>query len=47
MNKLVYDTPCLNTYTIKVSGVLCDSFVSNSLPNYNKRDDISLEWDED
>lgn len=47
MNKSVYYTPCLKTYEIKVSGVLCDSYGSNSLPNYNKRDDISLDWDED
>jgi hypothetical protein len=40
-----YTSPQCRIHEVSVSGMLCDSYTGNSAPNYNKRDDVSLDWD--
>lgn len=47
MSKLKYCGPCLRVLKIEVPGIFCDSYGSKSIPDYNKRSDINIEWDED
>ena len=40
-----YTAPFIRCINVTVSGVVCNSYSSNSVQDYNLRSDIDIEWD--
>lgn len=41
-----YTPPFVRCISVSVSGMVCNSYSSNSVQDYNLRSDVEIDWDE-
>ena len=41
-----YTPPFIRCINVTVSGMVCNSYTSDSIQDYNLRSDIDIDWDE-